>query len=131
MLLLDQLTRNAFRGTAQAFAHDRAALDVAKRALDAGFDREVSIPGRAFFYHPFEHSESLTEQNRAVALFEAFVEDVDHEWRDFAEGFLGFARGHREVVARFGRFPHRNEVMKRANSAAETDYLKKASSYGQ
>ncbi|MCZ6887044.1 MAG: DUF924 domain-containing protein [Gammaproteobacteria bacterium] len=131
VLLLDQFSRNANRGTAQAFAHDRAALEVAKRAIDAGYDRQVSVPGRAFMYHPFEHSESLTEQHRSIVLFEAFAADVDPLWRDFAESFLGYARGHREVVARYGRFPHRNVALKRANSADEHEYLKKGGNFGQ
>jgi len=131
VLVLDQFSRNAYRGTAEAFAGDRVAIEVAKRAIEAGFDKQVAPSGRVFFYHPFEHSESVTEQNRSIVLFETFVEDMQGPWREFAEGFLGYARGHREVVARFGRFPHRNKALKRANSAAETDYLETASGYGQ
>ena len=131
VILLDQFSRNCFRGTARAFANDAQALAIAKRAIEAGHDQNLSIVGRAFLYHPFHHSESLTEHNRHIELSEALVASAPPQWQEFASGHASYAHEHREVVARFGRFPHRNKALNRASSAAETEYLKGGARYGQ
>ena len=123
VLLLDQFGRNIYRDSDLAFVGDSLARAIAVRALDQGFDRLLSVPERAFLYHPFEHSEDLVDQARSVALFERLVEDAEPHWRDFATSFVGYATAHRRVIERFGRFPHRNAALGRESSAEEREYL--------
>ncbi|TVR96550.1 MAG: DUF924 domain-containing protein [Rhodospirillales bacterium] len=113
VVLLDQLPRNIHRGTAAAFAGDAAAKRVAERLIDRGFDRVLTRVQRLFLYLPFEHSEDIEDQERAVALFEALGHD----------GWLDYARRHRDVIAQFGRFPHRNEALGRDSTEAEREFL--------
>lgn len=112
LILLDQFPRNAFRGTARMFASDALARRYADLALRAGFDREIEGPIRMFFYLPFEHSESLADQERSVALFEPLGPEL-----------LKYALQHRDIVARFGRFPHRNDLLGRTTTAEEQAFL--------
>lgn len=123
VILLDQFPRNAYRGTADAFAGDPVALAVASGAVERGVDRELSCPGRAFLYHPFEHSEDPEDQERSVALFETLAADAPEEWREFAADFVPYAHAHRDVIARFGRFPHRNALLGRVDTPVERAYL--------
>jgi len=114
ILLLDQFPRNMFRDTPRAFATDAIARAVAEHALTRGYDEAVQEAGRQFFYLPFEHSEDLADQARAVALFR---ERTDNPlWLDYAER-------HHAVIARFGRFPHRNAVLGRISTAEERAFL--------
>lgn len=113
VILLDQFPLNAFRGRPESFAGEAAAREVAGRAIDRGFDRELEDERKAFLYLPFMHSESLPDQDRSVALYEA---------AGLTEN-LSFARHHRELIRRFGRFPHRNEILGRESTPAETEYL--------
>jgi len=117
LLLLDQFPRNLFRGDAHAFATDPLARAIARRALDRGFDQAVEPALRPFFYLPFEHSEAIEDQDLSVALFEAHdaaTGDIDS---------LGWAVRHREIIQRFGRFPHRNPALGRETTAEEQAYL--------
>ena len=123
VILLDQFTRNAYRGTAAAFSGDALARRVATGALDRGLDRTLPIPGRLLLYHPFEHSEHLEDQRRSVALFAGLAAESPSEWREYIESFLRYARAHLEVIERFGRFPHRNEILGRESTPAELDWL--------
>lgn len=123
VVLLDQFPRNAYRATPAAFACDPLALAVAKCAVKRGFDRELPCAGRAFLYHPFEHSEDASDQERSVVLFATLAADAPPPWRAFAEAFVPYARSHREVVERFGRFPHRNAILGRASTPEERAYL--------
>jgi uncharacterized protein (DUF924 family) len=123
VLLLDQFPRNIFRDTPRAFATDAMALEVARDALAQGHDQAVSSIERIFFYLPFEHSESLADQEHCVALVQALV-DADPARTDF----LDYAKRHRDVIARFGRFPHRNRILNRASSDAEIEFLKQPGS---
>lgn len=116
LILTDQLSRNIHRGTALAFATDPLALAAARRAVDAGWDLDAPEPERQFFYLPFEHSEALADQDRAVALI------GDRLPQGGAETLL-HARAHREVIRRFGRFPFRNAVLGRASTAEEEAFL--------
>ena len=111
MLLLDQIPRNIFRGTAHMFATDALARMFASQAIDAGFDTQVDRMLRNFFYLPFEHSEDPADQARSVALHVAIGD----------EG--GWAQKHADVIATFGRFPHRNRALGRENTAAEQAWL--------
>ena len=123
VILLDQFTRNAYRGTAAAFSGDATARQVARDALDRGFDRVLPIPGRLLLYHPFEHSEDPEDQCRSVALFAGFAVISPSQWREYIDSFLRYARAHQEVIERFGRFPHRNAVLGRESTPAERAWL--------
>jgi uncharacterized protein (DUF924 family) len=115
VLLLDQVPRNLFRGDARAFATDGRALAVARHALERGFDRRLATQAqRMFLYLPLEHSERLADQEDCCRLMA--VLDENDKWAEFAEK-------HHEVIARFGRFPHRNAALGRESSAAETVFL--------
>ena len=113
LVLLDQIPRNVFRGSAHAFATDGLAREVASHALEAGFDAHVDVPMRLFFYLPFEHAEDMADQDRAVQLITA-MGDV---------GYADYARRHRDVIARFGRFPHRNAALGRTSTPEEQAWL--------
>ena len=118
LILLDQFPRNLFRGEAKAFAGDPQARQLAETALDQGWDKGLSAVEKLFVYLPFEHSEALADQERSVALFSALA--AEHPGCD---GFLDYARRHHEVIARFGRFPHRNAALGRPSTPEETGYL--------
>ncbi|MCB1740966.1 MAG: DUF924 domain-containing protein [Gammaproteobacteria bacterium] len=123
VILLDQFTRNIYRSTPQAYAGDPRALGVAERSVQSGLHRQLPVTGRIFLYHPFHHAESLADQDRAVALVDAIRHDVDADWHDYLDRRVaGFAR-HRDIVARFGRFPHRNPILGRVSTPEEATYL--------
>lgn len=117
LILLDQFPRNLYRGTAHAFATDPLARMFAREAIAAGHDQEVEAELRPFFYLPFEHSESLADQEFCVELCAALQADSGDE------DTMKWALAHRDVIARFGRFPHRNPVLGRATTQAEQDFL--------
>lgn len=119
VILLDQVPRNLHRGTPQAFASDAAALDVTRHALREGFAPALSEVERLFLYMPLEHSEDLKDQRDCVRLTAAL--ESNREW-------LSYAEGHRDIIARFGRFPHRNAVLGRESSEEELDFLKQPNS---
>lgn len=112
LILLDQYPRNSFRGTARMFATDPLALTVAKRAIEHGFDAAVEPSLRLFFYLPFVHSERLEDQDRALVLYAALGEETQRH-----------AHIHRDIIARFGRFPHRNPLLGRQTTAEEQAFL--------
>ncbi len=118
LLLLDQFTRNLFRGTARAFAGDARALSIARALVATGADRRFDTIERGFVYLPFEHAEDLAAQDESVRLFTALAAE-DARQADA----LDYAHRHREVILRFGRFPHRNAALGRASSADEAAYL--------
>jgi uncharacterized protein (DUF924 family) len=113
LLLLDQIPRNVFRGSAHAFATDGLARAYASRAIDAGFDQQADPALRLFFYLPFEHSETLADQDRSMELF-AGIGDAE---------LMKYAQLHRDLIERFGRFPHRNAALGRESTQEEIDYL--------
>jgi uncharacterized protein (DUF924 family) len=123
IIVLDQFTRNAYRGTPASFAGDPLALAAARTLADSGADRELPPFQRAFAYMPFEHAEDAGMQERAVALFTALANEHD----GFAD-MLDFAHRHRGVIARFGRFPHRNEILGRASTPEEIEFLRQPGS---
>jgi uncharacterized protein (DUF924 family)/uncharacterized glyoxalase superfamily protein PhnB len=114
LILLDQFPRNMFRGEATAFATDKRALNIAKSAVAAGMDREITEPERQFFYLPYMHSEDLTDQHACVALIADRMAEGDN---------LHHARVHRAVIERFGRFPYRNAALGRESTDAERAYI--------
>ena len=123
VLTLDQLPRNLFRGTARAFACDAAAVDVATDAVSRGFDRVLAPIEASFLYLPFEHAESVVLQERSVVLFEALETRAPATLAEVFAGFVDFARRHRDVIVRFGRFPHRNAALDRTSTADEEAWL--------
>ena len=118
VIALDQFPRNVFRGTARAFATDALALAVAKAAIDRGLDSQVPAERRVFLYLPFEHSEALADQDRSVELTAALGD----------EEYARYAVLHRDVIKRFGRFPHRNVMLGRTPTLEELTFLKEPSS---
>jgi uncharacterized protein (DUF924 family) len=121
IVLLDQFPRQVFRGEARAFAGDPVALAVAHGAIDRGWDAGMTADERMFLYMPLMHSEVLADQELCVKLF-----------RDLGdEEALAYAIEHRDIVARFGRFPHRNRALGRATTPQEAEFLKQHAGYGQ
>ncbi|MCC6920016.1 MAG: DUF924 domain-containing protein [Alphaproteobacteria bacterium] len=112
LILLDQFSRNLYRGDARAFAGDAVARTVADAAIAEGFDHQVDPVLRQFFYLPFEHSERMEDQDRSVTLFTALGGKT-----------LPYAIEHRDIIARFGRFPHRNAVLGRTTTPEEQAFL--------
>ncbi|HJV87670.1 MAG TPA: DUF924 family protein [Noviherbaspirillum sp.] len=123
ILLTDQFPRNMYRDTPQAFAFDLLARGWCRQGLQAGLHRLLRPIERVFFYLPLEHSESLADQEQCIALFRALLDELDAARRPAFEGFLDYALRHREVIARFGRFPHRNRILGRASTPEETAFL--------
>jgi len=117
ILLTDQIPRNIFRHSAHAFATDEMARNIADRALARGFDQATAPDLRVFFYLPFEHHEDAASQARAVALCERLTAETG------AKNWLDYARLHQGLIARFGRFPHRNAVLGRVSTPEEIAYL--------
>ncbi|HWJ59715.1 MAG TPA: DUF924 family protein [Sphingomicrobium sp.] len=109
VILFDQFPRNMFRGHADQFATDHVALAVAKGAIDREFDDSLEPRERSFLYMPFQHSESLADQEQSLLLFTRLGDS----------NMLGYAKKHRDIIAQFGRFPHRNAMLGRAPRAAE------------
>jgi uncharacterized protein (DUF924 family) len=129
VIVLDQFSRNMFRGDPRSFSADPQALALARSAVAAGMDQ--SLPGhlRVFLYMPFMHSEQLADQDECVRLFAAFRDQVpDGSFHAGLESNLRFAEQHRDIIARFGRFPHRNEVLGRPSTPEETEFLKQPGS---
>lgn len=120
-IVLDQFPRNIYRRKAAAFASDAQAMRVAKNAVETGLDTGMNARERQFLYMPFMHSEVLADQERGVMLFHALGD----------EEALKYAVEHRDIIARFGRFPHRNRALGRVSTADETAFLEGHGGYGQ
>ncbi len=119
VIILDQFPRNMFRGSPQAFASDDLALTLAELGIAKGFNVRLSTEELMFLYMPLQHAEKLDVQEQAVARFA----ELNMEYS------LDFARQHRDIIARFGRFPHRNAVLGRASTDEETEFLKTHSGF--
>jgi uncharacterized protein (DUF924 family) len=124
IVILDQFSRSLYRDTARAFAQDPKALALALEGLEIGHYAALYTPWeKTFFLLPLGHSEELYHLDRAVALAEQLAEDAPSDLRRILEHSASQARGHRDVIARFGRHPHRNAVLGRRSTADELDYL--------
>jgi uncharacterized protein (DUF924 family) len=124
IIVLDQFSRSVFRGTARAFAQDQKALALALAGLEIGHFTALESPWeKTFFFLPLGHSEQLLHLECAVRLAEQLAEEAPPELRRILEHSVSQARGHRDVVARFGRHPHRNAVLGRQSTPEEVDYL--------
>jgi uncharacterized protein (DUF924 family) len=128
VVVLDQLARNMFRGTARQFQGDGRALATAERGVQVGQDKLLLGDERAFLYMPFMHAENLAAQERCVALFTAFRDASAGRLRERLDESCNFARRHRDIIARWGRFPHRNNALDRTSTAAEVEFLREPGS---
>lgn len=123
LIVLDQFSRNIYRHDSRAWAQDLRAQRLALSGIEEGFDRLLPPIQRVFAYMPLEHAEDMRLQQCSIALFDALCNDVPLDQRDDYTGFLDYARRHEAVIARFGRFPHRNAVLERTSTPEELAYL--------
>jgi len=128
VVVLDQLSRNMFRGTKEMFAFDERALAAAASGVENGHDRPLACAERTFLYMPFMHAESLDAQERCIELFRGLAEDLSDPARSRVLNNVDYAVRHRDIVARFGRFPHRNELLGRPSTEEESAFLKEPGS---
>jgi uncharacterized protein (DUF924 family) len=128
ILLFDQFPRNMYRDTPRAFAYDSFARELALAGIAANADRGLKAIERVFFYLPLEHAESPELQERCVALFTALAAGAPEADRKTFTGYVEYAVRHRDVIHRFGRFPHRNRILGRSSTPEETDFLKQPGS---
>ncbi|WP_303291973.1 DUF924 family protein [Marinobacter sp. SS5-14b] len=131
ILLLDQFSRNIFRGTSLAFEQDRLARKLCRQAMRRGQDVELPAVMRAFVYMPLQHSEKLADQHTAMKCYQQLAASQGGLLADFLTSFVESAEDHRDIVQRFGRFPHRNKVLGRVSTEEEKEYLKGGSRFGQ
>lgn len=123
IILLDQFTRSIWRGDARSYEHDPHALRIAKQAVRDGHDAAAHPRKAVFFYMPLMHSESLADQDRCVELFRELHDTAPPAAKEILAGNIAFAIKHRDVIARFGRFPSRNEALGRASTPEEIEFL--------
>lgn len=128
IILTDQVSRNAFRGSPKAFQYDQIARDLAMELIQSGRDTNYDLVERVFIYLPLEHSENLADQELSVKKFEELMGEVSLSLRPYFQEFFDYALRHRDIIYRFGRFPHRNEVLKRSSSPDELDFLRQPGS---
>jgi uncharacterized protein (DUF924 family) len=128
VIVLDQFPHHIHRDQPQAFATDPQSLALSLDALAAGEDQQLAPIERVFLYLPLEHAESLELQERSVSLYEQLAHQAAADERALFDGFLDYACKHRDVVARFGRFPHRNEILGRPSTPDELEFLKQPGS---
>ncbi len=125
VILLDQFPRNIYRGTCRAYSGDQRALALSLEAIDDQADRALAVIERAFLYMPLQHAEYGESQRRSVELFKSLVDASPDGLRAHMNRFLASARTHRDIVERFGRFPHRNGILGRECTRAEIEFLRK------
>ena len=123
VLLLDQFTRNVFRATPRAFAGDPLALKIARGLVSSGQHLDLPLSQRVFIYMPYEHAEQLDLKDECIALFDELLTQCPQSAHAQFARFRQYAVAHREVIARFGRFPHRNAILQRQSTAAELQHL--------
>ncbi len=131
VILLDQFTRNMFRGTAQAFEGDPRAQRLVLQTLGSGEDRQLPWVGQVFLYMPLMHAEDAALQAQCVACFSRLVDDAPAALQPRFQGNLDFARQHQEIIARFGRFPYRNAALGRDSTPEELSFLVEGPRFGQ
>ena len=132
IITLDQFPRNIFRGTAEVYRYDRQVLKLAQQGVASGQLAGLAVPEQAFFLLPYQHSEDLAVQDAGVALHSAMVLAAPPEWRELAAYYHDYAIRHRDIIAEYGRFPYRNNVLGRHSTAAESRYLEQGGpTFGQ
>jgi uncharacterized protein (DUF924 family) len=128
VIVLDQLSRNMFRNSARAFEGDEQALEATERGIELGHDQALRGDERVFLYMPFQHCERLDVQERGVALYRAYHEVCAGPLRKQLANNVEFAQRHRDIIAEWGRFPHRNAVLGRASTPEEREFLEQPGS---
>lgn len=123
IVLLDQFPRNIHRTSGEAFAYDRKAREIIRKLLKGGFER-FYLSEQVFIATPLEHSEDIADQDYALFLAAKMAVDAPPDWKDSRRGNLDYFIKHREIIARFGRFPHRNAVLGRQSTPEEIEFLK-------
>jgi uncharacterized protein (DUF924 family) len=123
VLLLDQFTRNLYRNTPEAYAGDARAFAVVEQAIDRNLDRALHPVARIWLYHPFHHAEQVEEQYRGLALLDALLRSAPSLWHPYIRRSIKGWTRHRNIVARFGRFPHRNPVLGRESTDEERSFM--------
>jgi uncharacterized protein (DUF924 family) len=123
ILVLDQFSRNMFRGTPMMFAADDLARDACRESLASGFDTRLSFDERVFLYLPLEHSEAMADQIRSVEMFNQLLDRAPAPLEADAKYYLDFAERHKAIIERFGRYPHRNEILGRSSTPEEVAFL--------
>lgn len=131
ILVCDQFARQIHRGDAGAFATDALALAAAEALVERGTDRTLELDERVFVYMPFEHAESRLHQHASVGLFSGLRDDTPPGQRHLTGAFLRHAQQHRDIVLRFGRFPHRNRALGRQSTPEELAFLANSGDFGQ
>ena len=131
IVLLDQFSRNLYRGSGEAFAKDAAALKLTLEGLESGQDKQLSCVEQLFFVLPLEHSEDLAMQDRMLAYMDALAKNAPEALKPMAEGARDFAQQHRSVIKRFGRFPTRNQALGRASRPEEEAHVREAKAAGR
>ena len=132
IIILDQFTRNVFRNTPQAYSGDELALNILNTSIKRGYDIVLSPASTIWLYHPFHHSEKVEEQDHGLELLNSLKERSPKAWHDYIEKSIeGWTRHHR-IISQFGRFPHRNHILKRESTSEEKIFLKQnGRSFGQ
>jgi len=128
VIVLDQFSRNMFRGTPAMFASDQLALDLTRRGLERQMDAQLALEEKTFFYMPLMHNEDLGSQNRVVELFEALFDSAPTPAQARLRNNVKAAHQHRAIIAKWGRFPHRNAILGRDSTDAELEFLRKPGS---
>lgn len=131
ILLTDQMPRNVYRGQVLAYAWDTVALQAAREGVALRADRELAWDERSFFYMPFEHTENLLDQHLAVGLYALMRDESPRELRNQTGNSLRYAQQHRDIILRYGRFPHRNIVLGRESSVDEAAFVADSDGFGQ
>lgn len=132
IIVLDQFPRNIYRGTAEVYRYDPMVITLAQAGVALGQLAGLTVPEQAFFLMPYQHCEDLEVQRAGVALMQAMVSEAAPEWQDCARGFANFAVRHFDIVESYGRFPHRNKVLGRNSTEAETRFLREGGeTFGQ
>lgn len=124
VILLDQFTRNIYRGSAAAFSGDNSALKLSDSLVAAGEDKALAPIYRVFLYIPYEHAEDIARQIQGVSMFEQLIIDTPEVIGESIQSFKQYAEAHRDVIEHFGRFPHRNKILGRISTDAELEHLK-------
>ncbi|KPK17317.1 MAG: hypothetical protein AMJ62_01255 [Myxococcales bacterium SG8_38] len=128
IIALDQFSRNMFRGAPKMFAADELAREACREGLEQGFDTKLAFDERVFFYLPLEHSEDPSDQARCLDLFQRLLEGAPEALKEDAAYYLDFAKRHQAIIERFGRYPHRNQILGRASTPEEVAFLEQPGS---
>ncbi|MFA9410364.1 MAG: DUF924 family protein [Deltaproteobacteria bacterium] len=128
IIVLDQFSRNMFRGTPEMFTADELAREACREGLDAGLGAELEFDERVFFYLPLEHSESMEDHERCLEIFHDLLSSAPEPLEADAKNYLDFAKAHKAIVERFGRYPHRNATLGRASTPEEIEFLEEPGS---